>query len=173
MDLKEKIKNKSAKLGVIGLGYVGLPTAVEFAKAGFSVLGFEKSKEVIKGVNSAKSHIKDVKEDDVWLVTQRNRLKATADLSKLKEIDVILICVPTPLDNNKQPDVKYITGAVKSVIPNAKTLMTSGLIGVGLTVALGPFLSAIALPLVLGGLALRRGALLLYDVFTHVLMLAE
>ena len=115
MNLKEKIKNKKAKIGVIGLGYVGLPTAVEFAKAGFSVIGFEKNEKIIKDINNSKSHIKDVNEDDLWLVTQRNRLKATSDFSKLGEVEVILICVPTPLDKNKQPDITYVKKALEDI----------------------------------------------------------
>jgi UDP-N-acetyl-D-glucosamine dehydrogenase len=115
MDLEQKIKNKKVKIGVIGLGYVGLPTAVEFAKAGFFVTGFEKNKKIIEGVNKAKSHIKDVKEDDVWLVTQRGRLKACGDFSKLAEMEAILICVPTPLDKNKQPDIGFIEFALADI----------------------------------------------------------
>jgi UDP-N-acetyl-D-glucosamine dehydrogenase len=112
MDLEKKIMAKRIKIGIIGLGYVGLPTAIEFAKAGFYVTGFEKSQKVIEGIKAAKSHIKDVKEDDLWLVTQRGRFKATGDFSKLAGMEAILICVPTPLDKNKQPDINYITSAL-------------------------------------------------------------
>lgn len=115
MEFSQKLKDKKAKIGVIGLGYVGLPTAVEFAKAGFTVTGFEKNQQIIKNINSAKSHIKDVNEDDLWLVVQRNRLKATDKVEELATMDAILICVPTPLDKNKQPDIKYINSALVDI----------------------------------------------------------
>ena len=115
MDLFAKIKQKKAKIGVIGLGYVGLPTAVEFAKAGFYVLGFDKNKELVANINKSRSHIKDIADDDIWLVTQRGRLKATTNVSQLALVDAILVCVPTPLGKNKQPDISFITEAAADI----------------------------------------------------------
>ena len=104
-----KIKNNTEVVGVIGLGYVGLPLAVSFAKKGVQVLGFEKSQDKTDFVNRAKNYIGDVKDDDlVKVVKGTQKLSATTDFSRIKECDAVIICVPTPLDHFKKPDMKFI-----------------------------------------------------------------
>ncbi len=112
MNLKEtilqKIKNSEELVGVIGLGYVGLPLAVSFAVEGVQVVGFEKSAEKADKVNAAENYIGDVKNDELKQVIKKGKLSATTDFSLLKDCDAILICVPTPLDIFKKPDMNYI-----------------------------------------------------------------
>lgn len=115
-----KIKNRKANVGVIGLGYVGLPLSVELARADFKVTGFDISEDKVKLVNSAKSDIDDIKDSDLSKIVKDGRLKATTDPKGLKEMDVVMICVPTPLSKTKDPDVSYILSAVKWVQHNLK-----------------------------------------------------
>lgn len=109
------IKNKTIKIGIVGLGYVGLPLAVEFASSGIKTLGFEINPRVVRGINNGKSHISDVKTADVKKLSKSGKLKATADFAKLKAQDCIIVCVPTPLRKSKDPDVSYILSAAKEI----------------------------------------------------------
>ena len=115
VNLKDKIRDRKARIGVIGLGYVGLPLAVEFAKQGFDVTGFDVDSFKIDEINAGRSYILDVKTDDVTSAVSAGRLRATADMSKLREMDAIDICVPTPLRKTKDPDLSYVVQAVDSV----------------------------------------------------------
>lgn len=115
MNLSIKLKNKSAKVGIIGLGYVGLPLAVEFAKAGFSVTGIDISPEVVNNVNKGKSYIIDVPSSELSSLIKKKKLRATADFSVIRELDTINICVPTPLRKSKDPDVSFIISAVTEI----------------------------------------------------------
>ncbi|MGD9930871.1 MAG: nucleotide sugar dehydrogenase [Mangrovibacterium sp.] len=119
MSLKENMLQKIARseelVGVIGLGYVGLPLAVSFALEGVSVVGFEKSDEKARKVNSAQNYISDVKEEDLTQVVESGRLSATTDFSRLAGCDAILICVPTPLDIFKKPDMSYIQDSCEAI----------------------------------------------------------
>ena len=108
MKLLEKVKSRSAKIGVVGLGYVGLPLAVLQAKTGFSVIGIDAVAEKVALVNQAKNYIGDVLDSDLQEVIEKKKLVATTDFSALHECDVILICVPTPLTKNKEPDITAI-----------------------------------------------------------------
>ena len=101
--------------GVVGLGYVGLPLAVEMGKASLRVLGFEKSEQVVASVNSGRSHIGDVAAADVAALRQAGRLEATLDMKRLAECDVISICVPTPLGKTKDPDMSFVVAATDAV----------------------------------------------------------
>ena len=114
-NLKNKIITKTAKVVVIGLGYVGLPLAVNFAKAGFEVFGLDNDLDRVKKVNTKESYILDVPAKDLASVVGKNRLKATVDFALLKEADVIIICVPTPLKRKYTPDIRYIVSAVKAI----------------------------------------------------------
>ncbi len=105
-NLEYLIKNKKAKVAVVGLGYVGLPHAVELAKAGFNVFGIDIKKERVDRANKGDSYIGDVKDEDLKSVL--GKFKAFNNFEKLKEVDVVLICVPTPLDKHKVPDISYI-----------------------------------------------------------------
>jgi len=111
----EKIRTRSAKVGVIGLGYVGLPLAVEFARAGFDVTGFDVDRSKIDQINSGKSYIPDVPDADLAAEVKAGRLRATTDMGQLGAMDAIDICVPTPLRKTKDPDLSYIVKAVEAV----------------------------------------------------------
>lgn len=119
--LLKKVKEKTLKIGVIGLGYVGLPLAVTFARNGASVLGLEKSEKKASAVNAAKNYIVDVKDSDlVNVVKKTKKLEATTDFSRIKECDAVIICVPTPLDKFKKPDMSYIESACHDIGKNMK-----------------------------------------------------
>jgi len=108
MEPEEKIRNKTAKVGVIGLGYVGLPLALAFAEAGFKVLGFDLQQKRADLVNQGKSYIAGVSEDNLSFVVSRKFLEATTSQDRLGEADTICICVPTPLTKTKEPDLSYV-----------------------------------------------------------------
>jgi len=113
--LSDKIGQRRVTCGVVGMGYVGLPLAVEMGKAGLHVIGFEKSARVADLVNGGGSHIKDVAAGDVAALRASGKLEATLDMSRLGECDVISICVPTPLGKTKDPDMSFVVTATESV----------------------------------------------------------
>ena len=115
MELKEKIQKKQARIGIIGLGYVGLPLAVEFAKAGFEVTGFDVDVSKVSSINKGRSYIGDVSSEDVSACVKTGKLSATDDMAKLHDMDAIDICVPTPLRKTRDPDLSYVILAVDSV----------------------------------------------------------
>ncbi|MFH1612913.1 MAG: nucleotide sugar dehydrogenase [bacterium] len=115
MDLQEKILKKQAKIGIIGLGYVGLPLSVEFAKSGYDVLGFEIDEKKVDLINNGKSYITDISSDEIQKLVKSKKLKATLQKSFFKEMDVIVICVPTPLTKTKEPDISYIVNSVQNI----------------------------------------------------------
>lgn len=106
--LLTKIKNKEIKVGVVGLGYVGLPLAVEKAKAGFKTIGFDIQKEKVDMVNAGHNYIGDVVDKDLKKIVEIKMLTATTDFSFVKDVDFVAICVPTPLDEHQQPDISYV-----------------------------------------------------------------
>jgi UDP-N-acetyl-D-glucosamine dehydrogenase len=113
--LSSKIQRRDITCGVLGLGYVGLPLAIEMGKAGLKVIGFEVSGRITDGVNAGESHIKDVAAADVQALRKSGKLEATMDMSRLKECDVISVCVPTPLGKTKDPDMSFVVAATESV----------------------------------------------------------
>jgi UDP-N-acetyl-D-glucosamine dehydrogenase len=113
--LSEKILNKKALVAVLGLGYVGLPLAVSFAKAGFKVFGLDMDTDRVLRVKTKKNYIADIAPADLVRVVDNGRLTASSDFSHLKMADVIIICVPTPLRRKYTPDVSFIVNAVKTV----------------------------------------------------------
>ena len=115
MEPLDLIKNKKAKVAVLGLGYVGLPTAVEIAKAGYSVFGIDVKKQRVDSVNRGNSYIADVPSKELKAVLKSKKLIAFNNHQSLKKADVILICVPTPLDKNKVPDVSHIVSTSKEI----------------------------------------------------------
>lgn len=106
--LIKKIENHEIVVGVVGLGYVGLPLAVEKAKAGFKTIGFDVQQEKVDLVNQGHNYIGDVVDDDLVELVNAKQLSATSDFSFVKDVDFIAICVPTPLDSHQQPDISYV-----------------------------------------------------------------
>jgi UDP-N-acetyl-D-glucosamine dehydrogenase len=120
VSLKDKIRDRKARIGVIGLGYVGLPLAVEFAMKGFDVTGLDVDESKVREINAGRSYILDVKTEDVKACVDAGRLRASSDMSHLKDMDAIDICVPTPLRKTKDPDLSYVVQAVDSVKAHLK-----------------------------------------------------
>jgi UDP-N-acetyl-D-glucosamine dehydrogenase len=114
-ELIAKAERREALFGIVGLGYVGLPLAVELANAGYRVLGFDVQQKVVDGLNGGRSHVKDVSDAQLQAVVKTGRFSATTDMLRLSEPDAISICVPTPLSKFKDPDVSYIVAATESV----------------------------------------------------------
>jgi UDP-N-acetyl-D-glucosamine dehydrogenase len=113
--LRTKIADGSAVCGVVGLGYVGLPLAVEMGNVDLNVIGLDVSKRVVGDLNAGQSHIKDVPSADVARLRKAERFEATTDMARLAECDVISICVPTPLSKTKDPEMSYVIAATESV----------------------------------------------------------
>ncbi len=114
--LREKIEKKEARVGVIGLGYVGLPLAVAFAKAGFSVTGIDINEDRIEKLNSCTNYIGDVDSDELVSLVTQGKLTGTTDYSAVSKLDCLSICVPTPLSKLKDPDVSYIQSALEQIV---------------------------------------------------------
>jgi len=119
-DLKLKIKSRTARVGVIGLGYVGLPLAVEFAEAGFQVVGIDLDAKCVKGVTQGQSHIEDIPSEQLAPLVKAKKLSATTDYAVLKKCDAIIICVPTPLRKTREPDISFILSATQSLVKYLK-----------------------------------------------------
>jgi UDP-N-acetyl-D-glucosamine dehydrogenase len=115
VSLAEKIESRQARIGVIGLGYVGLPLAVEFARAGFTVTGFDVDESKVGELNAGRSYILDVAAADVAECVTAGRLRATTSMACLREMDAIDICVPTPLRKTRDPDLSFVVQAVDAV----------------------------------------------------------
>ncbi|MFV2049829.1 nucleotide sugar dehydrogenase [Metabacillus sp. YM-086] len=115
-----KIENKQAVVGVVGLGYVGLPLAVEKAKAGFKVIGFDVQQSRVDQVNNAQNYIGDVVNEDLEEIIKSGMLEATTDYNRITEVDAVAICVPTPLDHHQQPDTSYVESSSKEIAKYAR-----------------------------------------------------
>ena len=114
-ELLKKINEKTIAVGVVGLGYVGLPLAVEKAKAGFKTIGFDVQDEKVKLVNEGHNYIGDVVDNDLKELVNNGMLTATTDFSFVKDVDFIAICVPTPLDTHQQPDISYVKSSTEEI----------------------------------------------------------
>ncbi len=158
VDLQEKIKSRKAVIGIVGLGYVGLPLAMEFAKAGFHVIGYDVSERVCDLLMRGESHIQDVPAAEVGSTVKRGVFEATTDEAQLKRCDAISIAVPTPLSKTRDPDLSYVISASDTIARNAhagllivlesttypgttRELMQPRLEAVGLTVGTDVFLA--------------------------------
>ena len=156
--LLAKIDDRSAVVGIVGLGYVGLPLAMEFARAGFRVVGFDVSQRVVDLLMSGKSHIQDVPSDDVARFVKAGKFLATTDEARLGDCDAVSIAVPTPLGKTRDPDMSYVNAATETIARNAhpgmvivlesttypgttREVMQPRLEGVGLTVGEDVFLA--------------------------------
>lgn len=114
-ELLKKISSHTAKIGIIGLGYVGLPLGLTFTRKGFTVIGFDVDEKKIPILNEGKSYIKHIKTEDIAEAVNAKRFEATSDFSRLPEVDAIIICVPTPLNEHREPDISYIENSGKVV----------------------------------------------------------
>ena len=114
-ELLRKIEEKQIRVGVVGLGYVGLPLAVEKAKAGYETIGFDVQSQKVDMVNAGHNYIGDVVDKELASLVQAGKLRATTDFSFVKDVDFIAICVPTPLDDHQQPDISYVRDSSKAV----------------------------------------------------------
>ena len=124
-ELLQKIETRAATIGIIGLGYVGLPLAARAGRIGFSVVGFDVSREKIEQINRGESYIADVPAAEIGELRERRRLEATTDFRRLRACDIIVICVPTPLNATRDPDISYIERAAEDI---ARTLRAGQLI---------------------------------------------
>ncbi|MEK9628129.1 MAG: nucleotide sugar dehydrogenase [Nitrospinota bacterium] len=118
--LLEKIQKKDAKIGVIGLGYVGLPLVIEFCKAGFSVTGLDIDSRKIESLEQGKSFIKHIPDEKIKGLNDVGKFRGSTNFALARELDCILICVPTPLSKNREPDMSYIVSTAKQISPHMK-----------------------------------------------------
>lgn len=116
--LLDKIARKEMRVGVVGLGYVGLPLAVEKAKAGFKTIGFDVNSEKVRLVNEGHNYIGDVVDSDLKQIVESGMLSATTDFEKIATADFVAICVPTPLDIHQEPDISYVESSTRAVAPH-------------------------------------------------------
>ena len=116
--LKQKILDRTVTLGVVGLGYVGLPLAVEKAKAGFKVIGFDVQSQKVDMVNAGHNYIGDVVDSDLEMIVKEGYLRATTDFASVASCDCVCIAVPTPLDAHQQPDISYVRASAESIMPH-------------------------------------------------------
>src|SRR5574344_736112 len=127
--LLDKISKRKIVAGVVGLGYVGLPLAVEKAKAGFKTIGFDVQESKVNMVNEGHNYIGDVVDSDLKELVEKGMLKATTDFSFIKDVDFVAICVPTPLDEHQQPDISYVQSSAEAVAkyvhPNMMVVLES------------------------------------------------
>ena len=115
MSLKARIENKEAHIGVIGLGYVGLPLAVEFAKAGFPVTGIDVDESKVAAINAGENYIPDIADDTLKTLVSSGNLQATTEMNNIADLDAVAICVPTPLSKVGDPDISYIIAAINAI----------------------------------------------------------
>ena len=111
----EDLRSRRTAVAVIGLGYVGLPLAVEFARAGFDVTGFDVDASKVADINAGRSYILDVQTEDVAACVKAGRMRATTDMSRLGDMDAVDICVPTPLRKTRDPDMSYVVAAAEEI----------------------------------------------------------
>ena len=119
-ELIKKIEDKTLRMGVAGLGYVGLPLAVDKAKCGFKTIGFDVQQSKVDMVNAGKNYIGDVVDSDLAELVKSGILRATTDFSEVCSVDFIAICVPTPLDAHQQPDISYVRDAAVEISKHLK-----------------------------------------------------
>jgi UDP-N-acetyl-D-glucosamine dehydrogenase len=115
VDLLRKIENRNAIVGIIGLGYVGLPLIIEFGKAKFAVIGFDLDEKKIKSLNEGRSYIKHIQSKEIMSLKKSKKFKATTDFSLLKNVDCMVICVPTPLTRQMEPDLSYVLKTTETI----------------------------------------------------------
>ncbi|PKN24681.1 MAG: nucleotide sugar dehydrogenase [Deltaproteobacteria bacterium HGW-Deltaproteobacteria-22] len=119
-DFVKKIENKTARVGVIGLGYVGIPLVLEFGRQGYHVLGFDVDPVKVRMINAGQSYIKHIGPERIAAMVKDGLFEATADYARLPEVDAVLIAVPTPLDHHREPDMKYVVETGKAMAPHLR-----------------------------------------------------
>ncbi len=159
-DWARKIKEKQITVGVLGLGYVGLPLAGEFASAGLKVVGFDVDEKKVRTLNSGRSIIKHVPHSQVKEIVKAGRFRATTNMARLKTVDAILVCVPTPLTQNREPDLQFIISSTKTI---AKYLQRGQLVVLESTTYPGTTREVMAPILESGGLKAGRDFHLAYS----------
>ena len=117
--LKTKIESRTARLGVVGLGYVGLPLAMLYSRAGFQVTGFDVDVKKVETLSAGKSYIKRILAEEIQELLE-SKFRATADYSEIRDVDAVMICVPTPLDEHHGPDMTYIEDTAGALAPHLK-----------------------------------------------------
>lgn len=122
MDALQKIDSRELSIGIIGMGYVGLPLAMEFARSGFKITGFEVDKPKVTKINRGSSYIGDVDSALLKRYVQSKNIRATSDFSKLSQCDAAIICVPTPLRKTRDPDISFIVNAVEQIVKHGKNI---------------------------------------------------
>jgi UDP-N-acetyl-D-glucosamine dehydrogenase len=115
--LEQLYTDKKAKIGIIGMGYVGMPLALTAAAAGFAVVGFDIDPEKVAKINAGKSYIKHISSDDIAAVTKQGRLRATDQFEQVRDVDAIIICVPTPLTSHREPDLSFVKNTAEAIAP--------------------------------------------------------
>ena len=126
-EFKEKVNKRQTKIAVIGLGYVGLPLALEFAKKDFSVLGIDVDKDRIERIIKKESYITDISNSELEDIINKGKFNVTNNFLLLNKADVVFICVPTPLKRKYHPDISFIKNAVKTLSKNIKNGSKTGL----------------------------------------------
>ena len=121
MSLIDQLETKSATIGIVGLGYVGLPLALAYVEAGCRVLGFDIDDKKIESLSLGQSYIKHISNEDVAKAQDSGRLEATVDFSRVSEVNALILCVPTPLDEHLEPDLSYVRSTLDSVCPHLQT----------------------------------------------------
>src|SRR5215472_4050736 len=114
----EFFKGAQIKVGIVGCGYVGLPLALRFAEAGHKVTGFDTDPSKVSMLNSGKSYIQHIRQDKIQQFVNSRHFSASTDFERLKDVDAIIICVPTPLDERREPDLSFVEQTVLSIQPN-------------------------------------------------------
>ncbi|MCM2373527.1 nucleotide sugar dehydrogenase [Aporhodopirellula aestuarii] len=115
--LTKRIRSKEASIGIVGLGYVGLPLAISYADGGFNTIGFDIDAEKTKQINAGQSYIKHIPADTIGRGVRAGKLAATTDFSQIREVDAIILCVPTPLDEHFEPDLSYVVKTIEAIVP--------------------------------------------------------
>src|SRR5512145_302894 len=114
-ELLNKIETRTATVGVIGIGYVGLPLAVRAGQIGFHVIGFDVSSARTESINAGESYIDDIASDTLGQLREQGRMEATTDFRRLRSCDVVVVCVPTPLNDTRDPDISFIEQAAEDI----------------------------------------------------------
>ena len=120
LNLKELLTEKKASIGIVGLGYVGLPLALAYAKVGFKVIGLDIDNKKVEKINNSESYIKHIDKKEIAKYVSKNLLRATTNFSEAENFDAIILCVPTPLNKYREPDLSFIRETINALVPYIK-----------------------------------------------------